>query len=90
MRSAKRTAKPSAVFVSTSLAESPLAERVGGWPARSAVLSSPNRGRQGGPSPNPPTPRPALLLFLGAFVVTGFLWWAIFSVGIAVWRLAQY
>jgi hypothetical protein len=95
MRSAKRTAKLSIGLgvdgLSTHPAlESPLAERVGCWPARSAVLSSPNQGSQGGPPPKSPESKPALFWFLGAFLFSGFLWWVIFSVCIAVWRLAQY
>lgn len=67
-----------------------VAERVSGWPARSAVLSSPNQGKQGGLSPTPPTPRPALFYVLGVAVAAGFVWWVIFAIGSWILRLAQY
>jgi hypothetical protein len=98
MRSAKRTAKLSIGLGAVNSGEnshqaleSPLAERAGGWPARSAVLtSSLNQGKQGGLSPQPNAHKPALFLFLGAFLTTGFLWWVIFSVCRVIFRLAQY
>ena len=100
MRSAKRTAKLSIVLggavnpalnVNHPALESPLAGRVGGWPARSAVLtSSPNQGRQGGLPPNPPKAQPALFYVLGVATAAGFVWWVIFAIGSWILRLAQY